>query len=191
MEKRNKFSSDQILIEQIINKNEKAILKVMPALKKNLKYFLFRQGKLNNNDLKDLINETFVAVFSCKVPEIQCKCSTYLLKISKNIWFKKQRKLTEIPIPMSDIESRQSIDVIFEETQKDYTLLNQAISCLSERSQKIINLFANDCSADKACEILNIASKKTYQVRKSECLNELKEHYLKLLKIEEERYERA
>ncbi|MFC2097112.1 RNA polymerase sigma factor [Bacteroidota bacterium] len=191
MKNRNKYSSDQKLIEQIINKEELAILKVMPALKKNLKYFLFNQGKLNNNDLEDLINETFVAVFSCKIPELECKCSTYLLQIAKNIWFNKVRKKKETLLAMSDISALSSVEVVFEESQEDYALLNSAITSLSSRSQEILRLYADDYDAEHACKILGISSKKTYQVRKSECLKELKQHYLKLIKLEEQRYEFA
>lgn len=186
---KSKYSDQQIIIEQIINRNSKAVEAILPKLRSNLKFFLFKQNKLNSENLRDLVNETFAAAFQSRVPQLECNAVHYLTKIGKNLWFLKRRRNKEIPVPTQYLDSLPGVDAIMEYTREDLYILNLAKSKLSERSQKILEFYSLNYDPEIIAERLGFSDKKTYHSRKYECFVELRKHFDRLMRLTKNKYQ--
>ncbi|MBC8321588.1 MAG: sigma-70 family RNA polymerase sigma factor [Bacteroidetes bacterium] len=187
-ESKSKYTEQQLLIEQIINRDSNAVKKVIPKLRKSLSFFLFKQNKLNSENLRELVNETFAAAFQNKIPKLSCSAVRYLSKIGENIWLLKRRRNKEIPVSMQDLDSMPHNNVILELTDDDLYILYLAKSKLPEKSQKILEYYSLNYDSDIAAKRLGFSNKNIYQSRKYECLVELRKQYNRLTRLTYNKY---
>jgi len=183
-----KYLKEQLLIEKVFNKDPDSINKILPKLRKQLSFFLFKQGKLNSENLRELVNETLIAAFHSKIPYLKCSAVYYLSKIGEKVWLNKQRKKKEIPVSMQDLDSLPFVDRILELTDEDLFILRLALSKLPKQSQKILELYSKGIDSETASKRLGFPNKGTYQSRKYESLMNLKKQYNRLMRLTRNNY---
>ncbi len=165
------------LIQQF---DRKAIGKFIGELVRHLKRYL--KGKVQNPADKalDLAHEV-VAIYHCKGDLVlSCKLMTNSIAIAKNLYSNElqkemnQQTRPEPPEYFNDLIAEDNIYEIIEESEVKLAV-NKCLKRLSERCQKILRLYMEGASSGQVAESMGFTSKRTYQVRKSECMDKFEQ----------------
>jgi RNA polymerase sigma factor (sigma-70 family) len=183
MNKRSRFS-DAELLEAINEKDllEPAILQLYQDHLEVAKAFIISKGG-TKQDADDIFQETVVSFIDCvqkKKFRQESGIRTFLISISKNLWYNEIRKREragrrEIIFEMDrdQVETAVSETIQYREMKKE---LNQLLQDLGEPCRKILELFYyENLSMKEIVDHLHYENEQVVRNKKYKCLQQLTE----------------
>jgi RNA polymerase sigma factor (sigma-70 family) len=183
MIKRSKFSDTELLVA--INEKdslEPAILQLYQDHSEATKAFIMSKGG-TEQDADDIFQETIVSFIDCvqkKKFRQESGIQTFLISISKNLWYNELRKrgraerreiIFEMDRDQLDTEVIETIQ--FREMKQQ---LNQMLQELGESCRKILELFYyENLSMKEIVAHLHYENEQVVRNKKYKCLNQLTE----------------
>lgn len=133
----------------------------------------------NENDVKDIIQESFLIVLT-KIREnnfiLSCEFSTYIYSICKNLWLKNLRNKKKLDQKNVDLSQLADVDfsLNFEKESSlnsQYFLYHKHFQSLSPICKEILKMFFEKKSFEEIAKVLNLinydfARKKKYKCKK-------------------------
>jgi len=183
MNKKSRFS-DAELLEAINEKDllEQAILQLYQDHLEAAKAFIMSKGG-TKQDADDIFQETVVSFIDCvqkKKFRQESGIRTFLISISKNLWYNEIRKREragrrEIIFEMDRDQPETAVieTIQYREMKKE---LNQLLQDLGESCRKILELFYyENLSMKEIVDHLHYENEQVVRNKKYKCLNQLTE----------------
>jgi RNA polymerase sigma factor (sigma-70 family) len=183
MNKKSRFS-DAELLEAINEKDllEQAILQLYQDHLEAAKAFIMSKGG-TKQDADDIFQETIVSFIDCvqkKKFRQESGIRTFLISISKNLWYNEIRKRDragrrEIIFEMDRDQPETAVieTIQYREMKKE---LNQLLQDLGESCRKILELFYyENLSMKEIVDHLHYENEQVVRNKKYKCLNQLTE----------------
>ena len=169
--------SDQELLRRIRLKDECACKYLLCTLNNLLRNYLRKKTRHAKELAKDLsINVLSILIEKQEEPVLTTKLTTFAMAIALNQWKGMLKKKGEVSMPEGLLDQLKSEEDIYIEVERSERLLlvNSCLLKLNDKCREMLRLFSLDLDAEEVSREMGYASKKIYQVKKSECLQRLK-----------------
>lgn len=166
--------ADHIVIEKLKQGDEEILVYLYKQYFTLINSFVLRNSG-DVNAAEDLVQDTIIAVWkNANKPSfiLQSKLSTYVMAITKNLWFKELKKRTKFQLVD---ESRQ----LWEETEPNISNIDQRIivsliAQMDDTCRKLLSYFYFDgLSTQSIAKKLQFANTNTVKSKKYQCFKKL------------------
>jgi RNA polymerase sigma factor (sigma-70 family) len=174
--------TDSAIIEHLKNqRHAKAVQGLyggFPAVKK---YIIANSG--TKEDAEDIYQDALVILYK-KVNDagftLTAPLQTYLLAITKNLWFDALRRNGKLPVVHDAIEMEENIDY---SEEANYRLAELSFNLLGEKCRQLLLAFYyRKHSFQQIAKSLSFSSEAVAKNQKYRCIQKAKENYSNLLK---------
>ena len=166
--------SDQAILERIKQGDESVLILLYRKHYGMVKNFILK----NNGDesvVDDIMQDTIIALWkNANKPAflLQSKLSTYVLAISKNLWFKELKKRNKFKLV--DEASHLSIGSENQKDNFDKEIIAEMVNEMDETCRKLLSYFYFDgYSTRLIAEKLNFANADSVKSKKYQCFKKL------------------
>ncbi len=136
----------------------------------------------DKENAKDIYQESMVVLYeNCQKEgfELNCKLSSYLYSIARNLWLKQLRKKSnnnlQIEKDFSDFENVETEIVAYEEEKERFAMLDKAFQKLGEACTRLIKLFYYEgLKMDQIAEQLGYTNSANAKNQKYKCFKRFK-----------------
>lgn len=182
------YLDEDQLLECFAQNDKKAAEQIYKLNYKLVSAFIKSRGG-SSDEVDDFFQDAMTVLYQKSQEKdfrLTCKISTYLIAISKHLWFKKlntQRTVSDLLFIDSDGEEQSGLDNIayeddiqqFHEKEIDYNMLQKSLLDLGDPCKKLILLFYNEkLSMQDITKIMGYTNPENTKTQKYKCLNRLK-----------------
>jgi DNA-directed RNA polymerase specialized sigma24 family protein len=168
------------IIKEVKNGNNIIIDSIMSKNRSTIRKLFFKYQIYDKDIIGDLYSETILTfIEKCKNGlDINCKVSTYIYSIGKNIALKHvtnthQKRNTRLNFDVHDTRV-ENIESDFLNIDEKTLLLRKGISKLHKREQELIGYILLDLKTDEIMKKMNYKNKDTLKTKKYRTLKSLK-----------------
>lgn len=166
------------MLRLVRSKEEWAVGYLFNQLDKFLKNYLRTRNPdyLNYSNL--IASQTVTIIIEKETePQLTCKLLTFAISIAKRQWSLVERKKHEVLMPDGFFDTAEAIeDAYIEVENSDRRLfVNRCLQRITEKCKRLLSFYCNDIKPEEAFQEMGYSSKKVYQVKKSECMDRLKQ----------------
>jgi hypothetical protein len=170
--------SQSELLQLVRSKEEWAVGYLFYHLERYLKNRL-RTRTADCRNYSNLVASRTVTIIIEKqeVPILTGKLLSFAIGIAEKQWSLIEQKKHEFLMASRFFDDIASTEDIYQEVEDSERRLfvNRCLHRINEKCQKLLLLFCKDLTPEEAYQEMGYASKRVYQVKKSECVNRLKE----------------
>lgn len=166
--------SDQAILERIKQGDESVLILLYRKHYGMVKNFILK----NNGDesvVDDIMQDTIIALWkNANKPAflLQSKLSTYVLAISKNLWFKELKKRSKFKLVDETNQLNKAIDT--QKNNLDDGIIAEMVNEMDETCKKLLSYFYFDgYSTRMIADKLNFANADTVKSKKYQCFKKL------------------
>ena len=166
--------SDQAILERIKQGDESVLILLYRKHYGMVKNFILK----NNGDesvVDDIMQDTIIAVWkNANKPAflLQSELSTYVLAISKNLWFKELKKRSKFKLVDETNQLNKAIDT--QKNNLDDGIIAEMVNEMDETCKKLLSYFYFDgYSTRMIADKLNFANADTVKSKKYQCFKKL------------------
>ena len=166
--------ADHIVLERIKQGDEKVLVYLHKA-----HYSMIRNFILNNNGdetvVEDMMQETLLAVWrNVNQPSflLQAKLSTYIMAITKNLWFKELKKRSKFTV----VDEHHQMDKADTDDAKDldHSIVVDMVRAMDETCRKLLSYFYFDGLSNAViAEKLGFSNTNSVKSKKYQCFKKL------------------
>lgn len=169
-----------LILEKDVSKNEEALKELYVDNYYMIENFVLKYGG-TKEDAKDVFQESIILLYNnikTRKFELKSKISTYLYSVSRNIWFKKNKKdRREAELDEKRFENLPSSenvlnDIVYSEEQ---ILIGKLLTKSGERCKEILKLYYFERNRMKEiAKSLGYASEQVAKNQKAKCMKKIK-----------------
>ena len=172
--------SDETIIQKIKSGDEKILIYLYKDYFKLIKNFILKNSG-EEDQVDDILQETIIALWrNVQKPSflLHSKFSTYVLAITKNIWFKELKKKSKLI--RIDHSNQHSLKTNTPDPPIDQSIILQLVQEMDETCHKLLSYFYFDgMNNNTIAEKLNFANSNTVKSKKYQCFKKLQQQVLK------------
>ena len=169
-----------LILEKDVSKNEEALKELYVDNYYMIENFVIKYGG-SKEDAKDVFQESIILLYNnikTRKFELKSKISTYLYSVSRNIWFKKnKREKRESALDEKKFENLASSDNVIEQIvyTEEQILIGKLLTKSGERCKQILKLYYFEKNRMKEiAKSLGYASEQVAKNQKAKCMKKLK-----------------
>jgi len=166
------------LLRLVRSKEEWAAGYLFNQLDKYLKNFLRRRTPDYQNYSNLIASQTVTIIIEKEAePTLTCKLLTFAISIAKRQWSLVEQKKHEVLMPEGFFDDIAAAEDLYLEVEKSDRMLfvNRCLQRITEKCKRLLSFYCNDVLPEEAYREMGYSSKTVYQVKKSECMDRLKQ----------------